>query len=336
MSAKKIFSACLALIFATTIFSGCSNTQVAAGGGGGGLTIIVVFELLDHFSSFALNSEAIMKKHFGDDDETDSDEISAKAKESKTLKSVIEDTDDTAKNNSETAKDEANDDTAKNNSDNVGDESDNVLPTKTAGNETAIKINKDRSTTNSGKLKKIDSYKNITTNSEKLYNVKYEKFADTAYEYGYSVDSPSEGVEDVFKNERDKDWRGIRDTIIIHPGESNVLARARYTLPFVHSVIEMVGTSDKDVSVWQEKARENGSNWKDFEIIDMGDRTYLITWIDTKARKDHIVKTFFGEDHYGRKQQNYIEYTYSALNTPEKERQIAQHMINSFQSGFNK
>lgn len=69
------------------------------------------------------------------------------------------------------------------------------------------------------------------------------------------------------------------------------------------------------------------------EVKDLGDNTYLLTWVDKKAKKDYIQKSCLGKNHYDREEHHYIRYEYST-STPENEKKLAQHMIDSFEGGF--
>ena len=298
MSAKKIFSTCLALIFATTIFSGCSSTQVAAGGGGGGLTIIVVFELLDHFSSFALNSEAIMKKYFGDDDETKEKTVKA---ETKTVKAETK--------NPDVKITEVKAET----------EQPKVQNQSTAKLE---KINSEQSVTNEQKSvsneKKTEPTQKIVPTKR---NVTYERFTDSVF--GFSFDYPAAGAEDIIVK---KDL----DNKPTHPSSARW-----HIINFANSSISMGSDFTNDMERMK-NLNLNEHFYVNLNIRDLGNNVYLVTWTDKRYYRDVILKNFFGiNNHYDRKERHFIEYTYN-YDTSEEEKQIAQHMINSFQSGFNK
>ncbi len=288
---KKIFVACLALIFSATIFSGCSSTQMVAGGGGGGLTIIVVVELLDHFSSIALNSEAIMQKYFGDKTESEKKTVKSETKTSDVkMTEVKAETEQPKVQNQSTAKLE--------------------------------KINSEQSVTNEQKSvsneKKTEPTPKIVPVKK---NVTYERFTDSVF--GFSFDYPAAGAEDIIVK---KDL----DNKPTHPSSARW-----HIINFANSSIRMVSDFRKDM----ERMKNSDLNehfYVNLNIRDLGNNVFLVAWTDKRYYRDVILKNFFGiNNHYDRNERHFIEYTYN-YDTSEEEKQIAQHMIESFQSGFEK
>ena len=71
------------------------------------------------------------------------------------------------------------------------------------------------------------------------------------------------------------------------------------------------------------------NNAKNFEVKDLGNSAYLLTWVKPVLSKGYIEKDFFIQDAFGNNQRQYIRYEYNA-NTSATEKATAQHIIDSF------
>ena len=158
--------------------------------------------------------------------------------------------------------------------------------------------------------------------------VKYRRFTDKNHEFAF--DYPVEGDKSLIV---EKDFE-----------QSNYPAGQAmyYYHKFEHSkIIIGVDFADMPKSANLGYVANNlvgnvrGVNREDMKINveKLGEGIFLLTWVDPAAREDYIQKSFFGKTHYSKQEHHYIKYIYNQ-NTPATEKAVAQHMIETFDSGF--
>ena len=228
----------------------------------------------------------------------------------------------------------------KNNSDSPAPNTQNDAPKKSEvvqENETPEKIaTQDKSVDDEEKILKKPGKKSAETPAPSIEektlddepNVKYRRFTDK--NHGFSFDYPVEGDKNLIV---DKDFEQSdypagqamyyyhnfkHSKIIIGVDFADMPKSANPGYVGNRLVDNIRGVSREDMNVKVEK---------------LGDGIFSLTWIDPSAREDYIQKSFFGKTHYSRKEHHYIKYIYN-LNTPEKEKSVAKHMIDTFDSGF--
>lgn len=217
----------------------------------------------------------------------------------------------------------------KNNSDSVTPNTQNSAPKKSEvvqEDETPEKIaTQDKSADEEEKNSKKPGRKTAETPAppieEKTFddepNVKYKRFTDKTH--GFSFDYPVEGDKSLIV---DKDFE---------QSDCPAGQAMEYSLTWKHSRI-IIGMDFADSPLVYDIRGVSREDMK-IKVEKLGDGIFSLTWIDPSAREDYIQKSFFGKTHYSRKEHHYIKYIYN-LNTPEKEKAVAQHMIDTFDSGF--
>lgn len=283
---KKFISIFVALIFSTTIFSGCSNNQMATGGGG----IVVIGGILGGVGTFLSGTSDIIKV-IKDDAKTEVEKVEP----NKPVEPKVEPVEKVAEDLNQKVEEE------KNSSDIDESKQDKILtPPK---------------------------QENKNTSAEP--NIIYKRFTDKIC--GFSFEYPAEGDDKNLISENAPEQAKVPDGNAFN-----------YSLQFDNSIVitgmdfaYIPATDDLNYVAKNLVDSIRSFNKEDMKITveKLGEQVFLLTWINPEAKKDYSQKSFFGTNHYGRKEHHYVRYVYN-IGTPDAEKKVAKHMIDSFRSGF--